>query len=96
LIAGQWFFLIIVLHKSVFGNKKTVKVKGNDILKALGIHKKNQKKIQEEIEKAGLATVQVRKKASTGVTFNEEIFKPNHKNGSKDGAVDRLIDVYNI
>ncbi len=89
-------FLIIVLHKSVFGNKKTVKVKGNDILKALGIHKKNQKKIPEEIEKAGLATVQVRKKAGTEVTFNEEIFKPNHKNGSKEGAVDRLIDIYNI
>lgn len=87
-------FMIIVLYKSVFENKSPVKIRSNDILKALGIHKKNQKKIPEEAQKAGIATFTVRRKGGTEVTFNEEIFNPYGKNGSNE--IDRLIDIYNL
>lgn len=38
--------------------------------------------------------VRVRKKGGTEVTFNEEIFNPNSKNGSIE--IDRLINIYNL
>ena len=75
-------FLITVLYKSALTGEKTIKVRSNDILKALGIHKKNQKKIPEEAEKAGLAVFNVKRKGWTEVTFNEEIFNPDGKYGS--------------
>ena len=87
-------FLIAVLYESALTGEKTIKVRSNDILKALGIHKKNQKKIPEEAEKAGLAVFNVRKKGGTEVTFNEEIFNPSSKNGSIE--IDRLIFINNL
>lgn len=87
-------FLIAVLYESALTGEKTVKVRSNDILKALGIHKKNQKKIPEEAEKAGLAVFNVKRKGGTEVTFNEEIFNPNGKYGSIE--IDRLIYIYNL
>jgi len=87
-------FLIAVLYESALTGEKTIKVRSNDILKALGIHKKNQKKIPEEAEKAGLAVFNVRKKGGTEVTFNEEIFNPSGKNGSIE--IDRLIFINNL
>ena len=87
-------FLIAVLYESALTGEKTIKVRSNDILKALGIHKKNQKKIPKEAEKAGLAVFNVRKKGGTEVTFNEEIFNPSSKNSSIE--IDRLINIYNL
>ena len=87
-------FLIAVLYESMLTGERTIKVRSNDILKALGIHKKNQKKIPEEAEKAGLAVFNVKRKGGTEVTFNEEIFNPSGKNGSIE--IDRLIYINNL
>ena len=87
-------FLIAVLYKSALTGERTIKVRSNDVLKVLGIHKRIQKKIPEEAEKAGLAVFNVRRKGGTEVTFNEEIFNPSGKNGSIE--IDRLINIYNL
>jgi hypothetical protein len=87
-------FLIAILYESTLTGEKTIKIRSNDILKVLGIHKRIQKKIPEEAEKAGLAVFNVRKKGGTEVTFNEEIFNPSGKNGSIE--IDRLIYTNNL
>jgi len=88
-------FLIAVLYESVLTGERTIKVRSNDILKALGIHKKNQKKIPEEAEKAGLAAFNVKRKGGTEVTFDEKIFEPYGKKSSDE--IDRLIsNIYNL
>jgi len=87
-------FLIAILYESTLTGEKTIKIRSNDILKVLGIHKRIQKKIPEEAKKAGLAVFNVRKKGGTEVTFNEEIFNPSGKNSSIE--IDRLINIYNL
>ena len=87
-------FLIAILYESTLTGERTIKVRSNDLLKALGIHKRIQKKIPEEAEKAGLAVFNVRRKGGTEVTFNEEIFNQSSKNGSIE--IDRLISIYNL
>ena len=87
-------FLIAILYESTLTGERTIKVRSNDVLKVLGIHKRIQKKIPEEAEKAGLAVFNVRRKGGTEVTFNEEIFNQSSKNGSIE--IDRLISIYNL
>jgi len=87
-------FLIAILYESTLTGERTIKVRSNDLLKALGIQKRIQKKIPEEAEKAGLAVFNVRRKGGTEVTFNEEIFNQSSKNGSIE--IDRLISIYNL
>jgi len=87
-------FLIAILYESALTGKKTIKVRSNDILKVLGIHKRIQKKIPEEAKKAGLAVFNVKRKGGTEVTFNEEIFNPSSKNSSIE--IDRLININNL
>ena len=87
-------FLIAILYESTLKGERTIKVRSNDLLKALGIHKRIQKKIPEEAEKAGLAVFNVRRKGGTEVTFNEEIFNQSSKNGSIE--IDRLMYINNL
>ena len=86
--------LLAALLKATCEKSCSTKVKTNDLLRDLRMSKSLQKKIPEEAEKAGLAGFCVRKKGGTEITFNEEIFKPNCKNGSIE--IDRLINIYNL
>jgi hypothetical protein len=88
--------LTAILLKATCEKSVSTKVKANDLLRALGMSKGLQKALPDIVTETGLAEVTVRKKAGTEVTFNEEIFKPNHKNSSKSGVIDRLIDIYNL
>jgi len=86
--------LLAVLLKATCEKSCSTKVKTNDLLRDLRMAKSLQKKIPSMVEKSGIAKVRVRKKGGTEVTFNEEIFNPNSKNGSIE--IDRLISINNL
>jgi len=88
--------LTAILLKATCERSVSTKVKTNDLLRALGMSKGLQKALPNIVTETGLAEVTVRKKAGTEVTFNEEVFKPDHENSSKKGIIDRLINIYNI
>ncbi len=88
--------LLVILLKATCEKSVSTKVKTNDLLRILAMSKSIQKDISRVAEETGIAKVTVRRKGGTEVTFNEEIFNSDHMGGSKNGVIDRLIDIYNL
>jgi len=86
--------LLAALLKATCEKSCSTKVKTNVLLRDLRMSKSLQKEIPDLAEKSGLAKVRVKRKGGTEVTFNEEIFNPDGKNGSIE--IDRLISINNL